>query len=147
MASEHYAYILMVDDKYWSRLCQSNKTTLGNQVFIRRNKVAPEHSEQLLFYVSGPKKQQILGTADFIERLTGNFEDLWKRFGSESCFESFDEYKSFADGRETMTFIRFNNFSEVSNPKPKAELVKVLGSLQRFNLRRYVNEQTALQLV
>jgi hypothetical protein len=53
----------------------------------------PTEAEQLLFYVT--RKKQVLGTADFLERLTGNYEDLWEKFGSESCFETFEEYKSF----------------------------------------------------
>jgi len=72
---------------------------------------------------------------------------LWEKFGSESCCESFEEYKSLADGRLVMTFIRFNNFREIANPEPKEELVKVLGSLRRFGIRKYLDEGTAGQLV
>ena len=82
----------------------------------------PTEAEQLLFYVT--RKKQVLGTADFLERLTGNYEDLWEKFGGESCFESFKEYKNFADARLTMTFIKFSNLRKIANPKPKEELVK-----------------------
>jgi hypothetical protein len=39
----------------------------------------------------------MLGTANFLERLTGYYQDLWEKFGGESCFESFEQYKNFAD--------------------------------------------------
>jgi predicted transcriptional regulator len=145
MASERYAYILTVDEKYWNRLRQRNKATLGTHVFIRKNQVAPKQVQQLLFYVT--RKRQVLGAADFVERLTGNYEELWEKLGSESCFESFDEYKKFVDGREMMTFIRFSNFREIVDPEPKEELVKVLGSLHRFGIGKYLDKETAMQLV
>ena len=145
MTNEHYAYILTVDEKYWNRLCQRNSAQIGTHVFIRKNQVAPKEVDQLLFYVT--RKKQVLGVADFLERLTGNYEDLWKKFGSESCFESFEEYKSFAGGREMMTFIRFTNFREIANPEPKENLVKVLGPLNRFGIGKHLDKERAMQLV
>jgi len=118
---------------------------LATQVFIRKSQVAPKKVDQLLFYVT--RKKQVLGTADFLERLTGNYEDLWEKFGNESCFESFEEYKTFVGGRIMMTFIRFSNFKEVAEPEPKDELVKVLGSLDRFGMGRYLDKETAAKLV
>jgi len=145
MTNEHYAYVLMVDEKYWNRLRRHNDAQAGTHVFIRKNQVAPKEVDQLLFYVT--RKKQVLGAADFLERLTGNYEDLWKKLGSESCFESFEEYKSFAGGREMMTFIRFSNFREIDNPKSKEEVSKVLGSLRGFGAGNYFDKETAMQLV
>jgi predicted transcriptional regulator len=145
MTNEHYAYILTVDEKYWNRLCQRNSARIGTHVFIRKNQVAPKEADQLLFYVT--RKKQVLGVADFLERLTGNYVDLWEKFGSESCFESFEEYKNFASGREMMTFIRFTNFREIANPEPKENLVKVLGPLNRFGIGKHLDKERAMQLV
>jgi predicted transcriptional regulator len=145
MASERYAYILTVDEKYWNRLRQRNQAVRGTNVFIRKSQVAPKSARQLLFYVT--KKRQVLGVADFVERLTGNYLELWEKFGGESCFSSLDEYKAFADGRERMTFIRFSNLEEIANPASKEELAKILGSLYRFRLGKYLNRETSLQLV
>ena len=52
----------------------------------------------------------------FVERLTGDYEDLWQKFGGDSCFELYEEYCKFADGREKMTFIRFSDFNEIASP-------------------------------
>ena len=93
------------------------------------------------------RHKQVLGVADFLERITGDYLDLWEKFGSESCFESFEEYKTFASGRETMTYIRFNNFRELSDPKSSEEVAEILGSLHRFNVVRYLDRESALRLV
>jgi len=70
-----------------------------------------------------------------------------EKFGSESCFESFEEYKIFVGGREMMTFIRFSNLREIDNPKSKEEVSKVLGSLRGFGAGNYLDNETAMQLV
>jgi predicted transcriptional regulator len=145
MASDHYAYILTVDEKYWNRLRQHNEAAKETHVFIRKSQVAPKNAQLLLFYVT--KKHQILGVADFVERLSGNYMELWEKFGIESCFESIDEYKNFVNNRERMTFIRFTNFKEIANPAPKEVLAKILGSLVRFRLGRYLDRITVTQLV
>ena len=98
---------------------------VGTHVFIRKNRVAPTEAEQLLFYVT--RKKQVLGVADFLERLTGNYEDLWEKFGGESCFESFEEYKSFADGRLMMTFISSAISGKSIIPNLKRKFSKFLG--------------------
>ncbi len=142
---EHDAYILSMDEKYWSKLCQRSSTNFTTHIFVRKNHVAPKQVNQLFFYVT--KKKQILGTADFLERITGNSEELWKKYGNEGCFETYDEYKAFLNGRRIATFIRFNNFVEVANPKPKDELIEILGSIDRFGIGRYLDRETALLLV
>lgn len=145
MTNERYAYILTVDEKYWNRLCKRNKNALQTHVFIRKSQVAPKKVQKLLFYVT--KKSQILGVADFTERLKGNYLDLWEKFGDESCFDSIEEYKGFVDDRDMMTFIRFSNLKEIANPASKEELAKTLGSLSRFRLGKYLDKQTAMQIV
>jgi len=145
MTNERYAYILTVDEKYWNRLCKRNKNATQTHAFIRKSQVAPKQTQQLLFYVT--KKSQILGAADFVERLKGNYLDLWEKFGDESCFNSIEEYKAFVDGRDMMTFIRFSNLKEIANPASKEELTKIMGSLYRFRLGRYLDKQTTMQLV
>jgi predicted transcriptional regulator len=131
MKRERYAFILIADEKYWNKLRERNKTQLEIHAFVRKNQVAPKNAEKLLFYVKKPV-MQVRGTADFIERLTGDSEELWRNYGAESCFESFEEYCEFAQGRMMMTFVRFNNFKELENPKPTEAIRNILGSLQGF---------------
>ena len=144
MESERYAFILISDEKYWNKLLERNRTKEGIHAFVRKNQVGPRETQKLLFYVKRPV-MQVLGTADFLERVTGDREELWRKYGAESCFESFDEYCTFAQGREKMTFVRFKNFTEIENPKATEVIRSVLGSLQGFR-GKYVNLETAKQL-
>ena len=144
MKSERYAFILISDEKYWNRLRERSRANREVHAFVRKNQVGPREAQILLFYVKKPI-MQIRGTADFIERLTGDREELWRKYGAESCFESFDEYAAFAQGREKMTFVRLKNFTELENPKSTEVIRSVLGSLQGFR-GKYVNEETAKQL-
>ena len=144
MKSERYAFILISDEKYWNRLHERSVTNREVHAFVRKNQVGPREAQRLLFYVKKPI-MQVRGTAVFIERLTGDREELWRKYGAESCFETFDEYVAFAQGREKMTFVRFKNFAVLENPKSTEVIRSVLGSLQGFR-GKYVNEETAKQL-
>ena len=115
MTEEHYAYLLIEDEKWWNR--RINKNRLGNEVhsFVRKGKVGPKEAQQLLFYMRRPAKR-IRGTAEFLERVTGTSDELWQLHGPETVFESRDEYDSFVGGRSTVTFIRFKNMEELQQP-------------------------------
>jgi predicted transcriptional regulator len=144
MQRERYAFILIADKKYWNKLCERNKVNKGAHAFVRKSQVAPKSAQKLLFYVKKPV-MQVLGIADFIERLTGDSGELWRKYGAESCFETFEEYCAFAQGRTMMTFVRFKNFVELENPKTTEATRSILGSLQGFR-GKYVNLATAKQL-
>jgi predicted transcriptional regulator len=112
MKRERYAFILVADKKYWNKLRERNKVSGGTHAFVRKNQVAPKTAQKLLFYVKKPV-MQVQGIADFMERLTGDSGELWGKYGSESCFETFEEYCAFAEGRQRMTFVRFKNLVEI----------------------------------
>jgi predicted transcriptional regulator len=144
MKSERYAFILISDEKYWNRMREHSRAGREVSAFVRKNQVGPREAQKLLFYVKKPV-MQVLGAADFIERLTGDREELWRKHGAETCFESLDEYVAFAQGREKMTVVRFKNFKELEDPKPTEVIRTILGSLQGFR-GKYVNPETAKQL-
>jgi predicted transcriptional regulator len=100
---------LVADKKYWNKLLERNRVSGGTHAFVLKNQVAPKTAQKLLFYVKKPV-MQVQGIADFMERLTGDSGELWRKYGSESCFETFEEYCAFAEGRQRMTFVRFNKF-------------------------------------
>jgi predicted transcriptional regulator len=145
MKTERYAFILIADEKYWNMLCERNRASSGTYAFVRKSKVAPKSAQKLLFYVKKPV-MQVRGIADFVERVTGDSGELWRKHGGESCFETFEDYCAFAQGRTVMTFVRFNNFVEIETPKTTAETRSILGSLQGFR-GKYVNLATTKQLV
>lgn len=145
MNNSRYAFVLIADEKYWNRLRERNSANREAHVFVRKNQVGPCKAQKLLFYVKKPV-MQVRGVADFIERLTGNSEELWRKYGAESCFESYDEYIAFAEGREKMTFVRFKNFTELEEPKPTEIARMVLGSLRWFR-PKYVSFEVTEQLI
>ncbi len=144
MTNERYAFVLIADEKYWRRLCERNRANRAVHIFVRKNQVGPREAQKLLFYVKKPI-MQVRGVADFIERLTGNSEELWSKHGAESCFESHAEYAAFAEGREKMTFIRFTNFSALEKPKDTEITRAILGSLVWFR-PKYLRLEAAKQL-
>lgn len=145
MKNSRYAFILIADEKYWNRLCERNSANRAAHVFVRKNQVGPCKAQKLLFYVKKPV-MQVRGVADFIERLTGNSKELWRKYGAESCFESYGEYAAFAEGREKMTFVRFKNFTELKEPKPTEIARMIIGSLRWFR-PKYLSFEATQQLV
>lgn len=145
MPNECYAYILISDEKWWNRLCERKRNNNGIRVFVRRNRVGPLRTQKLLFYVKKPI-MQIRGVADFVERLAGDYKELWNMYGDESYLETFDEYVSFLKGRKTATFIRFTNFYELNNPVSMKVISKVLGVPTIPRGGKYLNRETANQL-
>ena len=145
MELERYAFVLIADEKYWNLLCLRNRASSGTYAFVRRSKVAPKSAQKLLFYVKKPV-MQVRGIADFVERVTGDSGELWRKHGDESCFETFEDYQSFTKGRMMMTFVRFKNFVELGKPKTTEATRSILGSLQGFR-GKYVNLATTKQLI
>jgi len=145
LQNECYAYILISDEKWWNRLCERNRNNNEIRVFVRRNRVGPLKTEKLLFYVKKPI-MQIRGVADFVERLAGDYKELWNMYGDESYLETFDEYVSFLKGRKTVTFIRFSNFRELDSRVSMKVISKVLGVPTIPRGGKYLNRETANQL-
>ena len=146
MPDECYAYILISEEKWWNRLCERNINSNQIRVFVRRNRVGPLKTQKLLFYVKKPI-MQIRGVADFIERLAGDYKELWNMYGNETCLKTFSEYVIFLEGRKTATFIRFTNFHELDSPVSMKVISKVLGVLTIPRGGKYLNRETANQLI
>ena len=146
MPNECYAYILISEEKWWDRLCARNRNSNKIRVFVRRNRVGPLKTQILLFYVKKPI-MQIRGVADFIERLAGDYKELWNMYGDETCLKTFDEYVSFLKGRKTATFIRFTNFHELDSPVSMKVISKVLRVLTIPRGGKYLNRETTNQLI
>ena len=146
MPNERYVYILLSEEKWWNRLCGRNRNSSQMHAFVRRSRVGPLGAQKLLFYVNKPV-MQIRGVADFIERLVGDYKELWDAHGDETCFKTFDEYVVFLRGRTTATFIRFTNFRELTDPVSMEIISEVLGVLRMPAMGKYLNRETANQLI
>jgi predicted transcriptional regulator len=133
-------------EKFWKRLCSQNRAGKQAHAFIRRGVVGPKNAKLLFFYVIHPHKD-IRGFADFVERVTGDAENLWKSLGHESLLNSYNEYKDFLQGRKKATFIRFRNLNEFPNPVTTKVLSKVVGIERMPQMGLYLTERMANQLM
>jgi predicted transcriptional regulator len=143
---EKHAFIVLNFEKFWNRLCSQNRTGKHIHAFVRRGVVGPKNAKQLFFYVTHPRKD-IQGYADFIERVTGDAENLWKTLGHESLLNSCDEYHNFLQGRKKSTFIRFKNLKELPKPVTTKEMMQIIGKERMPQIGLYINEGMARQLI
>jgi predicted transcriptional regulator len=145
--SEHYAYVLLEAGKWWSRRCSQSKMGKTQQAFVRRGKVGPINAEQLFFYVKHPVRE-IRGKAEFVERVVGNADELWNKYGAETVFESYNEYIEFVDGREDITLIRFKNLQELTQPVSAKAFLERIGACSMLSRTgKYINKELAAMFV
>jgi len=143
---KRYAFIVLNLEKFWNRLCSQNRAGKTAHTFVRRGVVGPKTAKLLFFYVTHPHKE-IRGFADFVERITGDAESLWKYFGHESLLNSFEEYQDFLQGRKKATFIRFRNLKEFTNPITTEVLLQVVGIERVPQMGLYLTERIANKII
>jgi len=146
MPEERYAYILVEHEKWWNSRKNKSQKGLNTQAFVRRGRVGPKEAKILLFYVKLPVGE-IRGYGDFLERISGNTDELWNTHGSETVFESRDQYDDFVEGRSTVTFIRFKNLQELEKPITWKDLSTTLGIKKMPNGGRYLSRETVNSLL
>jgi predicted transcriptional regulator len=142
VTDEHYAYLLVEDEKWWNRRRDRSQRGSDRQAFVRRGKVGPKNAKVLLFYVKLPIGE-IRGSAEFLERISGTADELWSLHGSETVFESTAEYDSFVGGRSNVTFIRLRNLQKSEKPTGWKNLSLALGIKKMPNGGMYLNRETA----
>ncbi len=143
---EKYAYIVLNFEKFWKRLCSQNRADKSAHAFVRRGAMGPKEAKQLFFYVTHPRKD-IRGYADFVERVSGNAEDLWKALGHESLLNSYDEYNDFLQGRRKATFVRFKNLKELPKPIKAKTFAQIIGKKRMPQQGMYITKEMAQQLL
>jgi predicted transcriptional regulator len=141
-----YAYILLTKEKWWNKRVAQSREGMKIQVFVRKNTVGPAKATLLLFYVNHPVRA-VMGVGEFKERVVGEIEKLWKMHGSETVFESHDEYLQFLQGRSKATFIRFRNLRELHPPIPLEKLLRIIGLSRLPRNGKYLSEEIANRLV
>ncbi len=144
--SEHYAYILINAEKWWNRRLGQSRAGKTVHAFVRREVVGPKKAHYVLFYVQRPLRE-IRGMGEFIERITGDIDELWKDYSHETVFKSYEEYLKFLKGRHRTTFIRIKNVHELSEPIPLKMVSRLLNVSRMPRGGRYVNKETFERLV
>jgi len=144
--SEQYAYILLITPKWWDRLCDRLEAGKKLHAFVRRGLVGPKKTNQLLFYVTHPLKE-IRGFAEFVERVTGEADHLWRAYRGQTSPRSYKEYKDFLQGNPRTTFIRFKNLKTLSQPISAKVIFRVAGIGRMPRGGRYINRKIAQKLI
>ena len=146
MPEEHYAYVLVEEEKWWNRRRARNKTKGAVHSFVRRGKVGPKGTSRLLFYIKSPAKQ-IKGVGDFVERIIGSRDELWNSYGVETVFGNKAEYDKFIDGRENTTIIRFRNMEELDKAIEFEVFHSATGMKKMPNGGMYISREALNQIV
>ncbi len=89
---------------------------------------------------------QIRGIADFVERVTGDYKELWSKYGGETCLKSFEDYLDFLQGKRKVTFIRFTNFYVFEAPISMEAITKLLDVLRIPRGGKYISREVVNQL-
>jgi len=134
-------------EKWWNRRCNQKNAGKVFQAFVRGGKVGPLSADLLFFYIKHPVRE-FRGTAEFVERIAGNADELWDKYASETVFESYGEYKEFLESRENTTFIRFKNLQELTHTiTGKSFLEKIGGGSMLPRNGRYLSKELMSVLV
>ena len=144
--SERYAYILLINPKWWNRLCSRLEAGKKFHAFVRRGLVGPKKTSLLLFYVAHPL-EEIRGFAQFVERVTGEADDLWRTYRGETSLRSYKEYKNFLHGKLETTFIRFKSLKTFSHPISASVIFRVAGIGRMPRGGRYISREIAQELI
>jgi predicted transcriptional regulator len=146
MTSEKYAFVMMVQEKWWKEFIHENRKEMPIQSYIRQGAAPPKEASVLLFYVTKPVGE-LAGHAEFIERDLGEPEEMWKEHRHESVLNPKEHYDEFVKSSHKVTFIRFKNLHAASKPILLSNLHILL---DRKNLPRkgfYVSKEKADKLI
>lgn len=145
MSGKH-AYVMMIHDKWWQGFCRRQNEGKQTHSYVQRGAGAPKETKLILFYVAKPESA-IKGYAEFIERKTGNPEEIWKTHGKESVLKSKEEFKAFTGDSEKVFFIRFKELHMASESLPLKNVLLFLGLKRLSRKGFYVDKGTADRLI
>lgn len=143
--SERYAYLLPIEERWWKRFLKRSRAGEKVHAYVRRGTVGPNTAKLILFYVTHPRKE-IRGIGDFVDRVPGKVDDLWKKHGRETCLESREEYLKLMDGRPRASFILFENLRELTTPVLFKRVSEVTGTRRMHPMCKYIDKEKAQKL-
>lgn len=125
------------------RLHQKGKQV---QSYVQGGWAPPKNASIIIFYVTRPIAK-ISGYAEFVERKVGGAEEMWKLHGDESVLSSAEQYFSFVSGKERVSFIRFKNLHEATQPVTLGNVLSLLGMSRLSRKGFYINKETAEKML
>jgi len=146
MNSGKYAFVIMIQEKWWQEFLRKNNRGIQTQSYIRLGAAPPKEASVLLFYVTKPVGE-MAGYAEFIERTLGDPEEMWKQHGRESVLSLKEHYDEFVRDSHHISFIRFKNLHVAAKPIPLNNLRMLLGQKNLSRKGFYVGKENADKLV
>ena len=104
MNSGKYAFVIMIQEKWWQEFLRKNNRGIQTQSYIRLGAAPPKEASVLLFYVTKPVGE-MAGYAEFIERILGEPEEMWKQHGRESVLSLKEHYDEFVRDSHHISFM------------------------------------------
>ncbi|MGA3192421.1 MAG: hypothetical protein ABSD73_07895 [Candidatus Bathyarchaeia archaeon] len=144
--SERYAFVMMVMEKWWVAFCRRSEEGKNVHSFVIRGAAPPKSTLLIHFYVTKPVSA-IAGYAHFIERVVGNPQELWSRFGGESVLGSNARYEEFVGNTLEVSFVRFKDLNVAVNPISLSRLLMFLGVKRLSRKGFYVNNKLSDTLI
>jgi len=144
--NDKYAFVMMIKEKWWREFLRLRHEGKQVQSYVQGGYAPPKNTSLLLFYVSKPAAE-IAGYAEFIERKIGRAEDLWREHGQESVLNSEEQYFGFVKDRYPVSFIRFKNLREATNPVPLNNVLMLFGMKRLARGGFYISKEDAERLV
>ncbi len=142
----HYAFVMMVQEKYWIRYRDRRHDGKMVQAYVARGTAPPKNARILLFYVSRPVKA-ICGYAKFVGREVGDSQVLWRKRSDDSVLGSDGEYEQFTGASPCVSFIRFTDLCEASNPISLKNLLAFFAVKRLSRKGFYVGKEAAERLI
>lgn len=141
-----YAFIMMVQEKWWSEFQHKNHQGRKIHSYVRRGAAPPRDAALILFYVTKPVGE-MAGYAELIERKVGEAGELWREHGAESVLSSKEQYEEFVKDSQKVSFIRFKNLHEAIKPIPLNDILMLLGTDRLSRKGFYADKVTADKLI
>jgi len=144
--NERYAFVMMVREKWWVEFLRRSHEGKKVHSFVVRGAAPPRGALLILFYVTRPVRA-IAGYAHFIERVVGNSQELWSRFGGESVLGSEARYEEFVGNASQVSFVRFKDLNVAVNSVSLSRLLILLGAKRLSRKGFYVNKELSDTLI
>jgi len=146
LMSPKQAFVMMIQDRWWQQFLRKNREGSRVHSYVKTGVAPPKEVSTTLFYVTKPVGE-MAGHAGFIERKVGEPIEMWKQYGHESAINSKEAYERFIGNSSRVSFIRFKNLREATNPILLKELLMLLDKKRLARNGFYTDRKTMDRLV
>ncbi len=142
--SAKYGFVMMIQPKWWNEFSlHSDRKTYS---YVLKGGGPPKEASVILFYVTKPVGE-LSGYAEFIERKTGDSENLWNTHGHESVLDSKKKFDEYIGEKKKASFIRLKNLHIAGKPIPLSNILLFFGVKRLARIGFYIDKETTKELI